>query len=99
MNISPVPMTRLQELLPMPMMFLYGCLRQGQIEVDRENQLIKISEVAYDVNMLDVYIQRLDQTEAQYIADLEANGLELSTNEMQVFNSIREIYSEIKAFI
>jgi hypothetical protein len=99
MNISPIPMTRLEELLPMPMMFLYGCLRQGQINVDRENQLITISEIPYDVNMLDTYIIRLDQYQAEYTSKLESIGSEISSNELQMFNSIREIYSDIKAFI
>ena len=99
MNISPIPMNRLEELLPMPMMFLYGCLRQGQINVDRENQLIKISEIPYDAKLLELYMLRLDQYEAQYITDLESIGSEISSNELQIFNSIREIYSDIKAFI
>lgn len=99
MNISPVPMTKLEELLPMPMMFLYGCLRQGQINVDRENQLITISEIPYDVNMLDSYMIRLDQYQAEYTSKLESIGSEISSNELQMFNSIREIYSDIKAFI
>ena len=99
MNISPIPMTRLEELLPMPMMFLYGCLRQGQINVDRENQLITISEIPYDVNMLDSYMIRLDQYQAEYTSNLESIGSEISSNELQMFNSIREIYSDIKAFI
>jgi hypothetical protein len=99
MNISPIPMIRLEELLPMPMMFLYGCLRQGQINVDRENQLITISEIPYDVNMLDSYMIRLDQYQAEYTSKLESIGSEISSNELQMFNSIREIYSDIKAFI
>jgi hypothetical protein len=99
MNISPIPMTRLEELLPMPMMFLYGCLRQGQINVDRENQLITISEIPYDVNMLDSYMIRLDQYQAEYTSNLESIGSEISSNDLQMFNSIREIYSDIKAFI
>ena len=99
MNVSPIPMIRLEELLPMPMMFLYGCLRQGQINVDRENQLITISEIPYDVNMLDSYMIRLDQYQAEYTSNLELIGSEISSNELQIFNSIREIYSDIKAFI
>lgn len=99
MNTSPIPMIRLEELLPMPMMFLYGCLRQGQITVDRENQVIKISEIPYDVNMLELYIMRLDRYQAEYTANLELIGSEITSNELQIFNSIREIYSDIKAFI
>jgi hypothetical protein len=83
----------------MPMMFLYGCLRQGQINVDRENQLITISEIPYDVNMLDSYMIRLDQYQAEYTSNLESIGSEISSNDLQMFNSIREIYSDIKAFI
>jgi hypothetical protein len=44
MNTPPIITPTLIEMLPMPMMFLYGCLRQGQVNVDRENKVINIIE-------------------------------------------------------
>lgn len=99
MNISPVPTPSIEELLPIPMMFLYGCLRQGQINIDRENNTINVTEMPYDPGLIDMYIQQLDQYESNYKNSLAANGIDITTNEEKLFNSIRQIYSEIKTFI
>lgn len=99
MNISPVPTPAIDEMLPLPMMFLYGCLKHGIVDIDRENKIINISNMPYDPVLIDMYITQLDQYESEYRNGLNVKGIEISTNEEKLFNSIRQIYSEIKSSI
>ena len=99
MNISPVPTPTIEELLPMQMMFLYGCVRQGQINIDRENKTINVTEMPYDIDMLRICMQQLERIETEYKTNLENLGISLSSNDETLFNSIHHIYNEIKTFI
>ena len=98
MNTPPIVTPTLLDMLPMPMMFLYGCLRQGQINVDRENKIINVSQMPYDPNLIGMYQQQLAQAQQQYQQQCEAAGVLMSANDVQVFRSINDIYEEMKAF-
>jgi hypothetical protein len=98
MNTPPIITPTLIEMLPMPMMFLYGCLRQGQVNVDRENKVINISEMSYDPNQIAMYQQQLEQAQQQYQQQCEAAGIPMCDNDIQIFRSINDIYEEMKAF-
>jgi hypothetical protein len=98
MNPNPIITPTLIEMLPIPMMFLYGCLRQGQVNVDRENKVINISEMPYDPNQIVMYQQQLEHAQQQYQQQCEAAGVPMCPNDVQVFRSINDIYEEMKAF-
>ena len=98
MNTPPIVTPTLLDMLPMPMMFLYGCLRQGQINVDRENKIINVSQMPYDPNLIDLYQQQLAHAQQQYQQQCESAGVLMSPNDVQVFRSINDIYEEMKAF-
>jgi hypothetical protein len=98
MNTPPIPVPALAEMLPMPMMFLYGCLRQGQVNVDRENKVINISQMPYDPNQIAMYQQQVQQAQQQYQQQCAAAGIVPAYNDINLFNSIIGIYEEMKAF-
>ena len=41
---TPKPMRSLLELLPQNMMFMYGCLREGHVNIDTALYKVNISE-------------------------------------------------------
>ena len=98
MNTPPIPVPALAEMLPMPMMFLYGCLRQGQINVDRENKIIDISQMPYDPNLIGMYQMQVQQAKEQYQQQCVDAGIVPAYNDINLFNSIIGIYEEMKAF-
>lgn len=98
MNTPPVITPTLLQMLPMSMMFLYGCLRQGQISVDRENKIINISQMPYDPDQISMYQQQLEQYKLQYEQQCQAAGITMCDNDVQIFRSINEIYEEMKVF-
>ena len=98
MNTPPIVTPTLLDMLPMPMMFLYGCLRQGQVNVDRENKIINVSQMPYDPSLIDLYQQQLARAQQQYQQQCESAGVLMSPNDVQVFRSINDIYEEMKAF-
>ena len=98
MNTPPIPVPALAEMLPLPMMFLYGCLRQGQINVDRENKIINVSQMPYDPNLIDLYQQQVQQAQQQYQQQCVDAGIAPAYNDINLFNSIIGIYEEMKAF-
>lgn len=98
MNTPPVITPTLLQMLPMSMMFLYGCLRQGQINVDRENKIINISQMPYDPNLIEIYQQQVQQAQQQYQQQCEAAGIAMCDNDLQIFKSINDIYEEMKVF-
>ncbi len=98
MNPVPVSTPALLKMLPMPMMFLYGCLRQGQITVDRENKVIHISEMPYDPNLIAMYQMQVQQAKMQYQQQCADAGIAPADNDINLFNSINGIYEEMKAF-
>lgn len=98
---TPKPMRDLLQLLPQNMMFMFGCLREGHVNIDTAENKVNISEFSYDPNLVDYHLEQLNRFEAEYLNDLQATdpNAVIPANEQSLFNTIRSIYLEMKDFL
>ena len=98
---TPKPMRSLLQLLPQNMMFMFGCLREGHVNIDVVENKVNISEFTYDPNLVNFYLDQLIVFEAEYLAELQAEdpNAMIPANEQALFNAVRAIYLEMKDFL
>jgi len=98
---TPKPMRSLLELLPQNMMFMFGCLREGHVNIDTVENKVNISEFSYDPNLVNFQLDQLNQYESEYLADLQIDdpNATIPANEQALFNAVRTIYTDMKVFL
>ena len=98
---TPKSMRSLLELLPQNMMFMFGCLREGHVNIDTAENKVNISEFSYDPNLVNFHLDQLNQYESEYLADLQIDdpNATIPANEQALFNAVRTIYTDMKAFL
>lgn len=98
---TPKPMRSLLQLLPQNMMFMFGCLREGHVNIDTTENKVNISEFSYDPNLVNFYLDQLTQYESEYLADLQIDdpNATIPANDQALFNAVRTIYTDMKAFL
>jgi hypothetical protein len=98
---TPKPMRSLLELLPQNMMFMFGCLREGHVNIDTAENKVNISEFSYDPNLVNYHLDQLNQYESDYLADLRIDNPDatIPANEQALFNAVRTIYTDMKVFL
>lgn len=94
-----IPTPALPELLPMLMMLLYGCSKHGAVTVDRENHTITINQFAYDVDLIDRYVQTAQQAIDDYNQRCQTLNTSGNSNDLSMLHEIHNILLETKQWL
>lgn len=97
--ITPPFSKTLLELLPHPAQLLYGLVKGGGIEIDKENKTITVTApYPYDLELIQYYLDQIDKYESEYDQAVKAANDEFTAmpdNEQTRFNEIRKILNQI----
>lgn len=97
--ITPPFSKTLLELLPHPAQLLYGLVKGGGIEIDKDNKTITVTTpYPYDLEIIQYYLDQIDKYENEYGEAVRAANDEFAKipdNEQNYLNEIRKVLNQI----
>ena len=98
--MTPTLETRLLQLLPSDIQFLYGLVKQGDVVIDSQNQTITIvTPNPFNIDDIKFQQQFVEQYRNEYLQQIRtqsADPLEqMPENENMLFTDILKVYEQI----